>query len=200
MYGTGLATTLEEMARNNEGIIANCLNLMLHSTLADRLWSPWKVLASSPAIAAAGILIGYIIFLIFFLPLYLISCLLTSYGSVLFLMALIVVGARSLARSMTFPGSTLSVQREISTDFMRKLSIQLENVSKMTGSLTSTLMLIASGKSKKNDANSILGKLDESYHLITVLPMLSVWLEGALKVYIYIYIYIYISVNQFIHV
>jgi hypothetical protein len=38
MLGTGLATTLEGMARTNEGIIPNCLNLMLHSTLADRLW------------------------------------------------------------------------------------------------------------------------------------------------------------------
>ena len=114
MLGSGLATTLEEMARKNEGVLSGCLNLLLNSTLADRLWSPWITIAFSPAVAAAGLLAVYLVFLILFLPLFLLSYILTSFGSFLFLLFLIVLGARSLARSLAFAGSTLSVQREMS--------------------------------------------------------------------------------------
>ena len=115
MLGLGLATTLEEMSRKNNGMISTCLNVLLHSTLADRLWSPWITIVFSPAVAAAGILALYFIFILFFLPMYALSFLLTSYGSILFLIFLIAVAARSLARSLAFAGSTMSVQREMST-------------------------------------------------------------------------------------
>jgi hypothetical protein len=114
MLGSGLATTLEEMARKNEGIISGCLNVLLNSTLADRLWSPWITIAFSPAVAAGGILALYLIFLVLFLPLFFLSYLLRPIGSFLFLLFLILVIARSLARSLAFAGSTLSVQREMS--------------------------------------------------------------------------------------
>jgi small-conductance mechanosensitive channel len=114
MLGSGLATTLEEMARKNEGVISGCLNVLLNSTLADRLWSPWITIAFSPAVAAGGILALYLIFLILFLPLFFLSYLLRPVGSFLFLLFLILVIARSLARSLAFAGSTLSVQREMS--------------------------------------------------------------------------------------
>lgn len=114
MLGSGLATTLEEMARKNEGVLSGCLNLLLNSTLADRLWSPWITIAFSPAVAAAGLLAVYLVFLVLFLPLFLLSYILTSVGSFLFLLLLILVAARSLARSLAFAGSTLSVQREMS--------------------------------------------------------------------------------------
>lgn len=114
MLGSGLATTLEEIARKNTGMISSCLNILLHSTLADRLWSPWITIVFSPAAAAAGILALYLVFLILFLPMYILSFLLTSYGSVLFLFFLVLLLARSLARSLAFAGSTMSVQREMS--------------------------------------------------------------------------------------
>ena len=114
MLGSGLATTLEEMARKNEGVLSGCLNVLLNSTLADRLWSPWITIAFSPAVAGAGLLAVYLVFLVLFLPLFLLSYILTSFGSFLFLLFLIVLGARSLARSLAFAGSTLSVQREMS--------------------------------------------------------------------------------------
>ena len=114
MLGSGLAITLEEMARKNIGMLSGCLNILLHQTLADRLWSPWITIAYSPAVAAGGVIAIYLIFLILFLPLFLLSFLLTSLGSFLFLLFLILVLARSLARSLAFAGSTLSVQREMS--------------------------------------------------------------------------------------
>ena len=114
ILGSGLAISLEEMARKNDGMISGCLNILLHSTLADRLWPPWITIAFAPAAAAAGILAIYTVFLVLFLPLFLLSFLLTSYGSVVFLLFLLLVVARSLARSLAFAGSTMSVQREMS--------------------------------------------------------------------------------------
>ena len=64
---------------------------------------------------------------------------------------------------------------------MKRLSIQLENVAKMTTSLTSTLMHLASGRLARVDVHMISHKIEEVKHLTSVLPVLSKWIEGAVK-------------------
>lgn len=67
------------------------------------------------------------------------------------------------------------------TDFMKRLSIQLENVAKMTTTLTSTLMHLASGRLARVDVHMISHKIEEVKHLTSVLPVLSKWIEGSVK-------------------
>ena len=64
---------------------------------------------------------------------------------------------------------------------MKRLSMQLENVSKMTTSLTSTLMLIASGRMSRVDVPLLSRKIEEVNHLSEILPILSKWIECSLK-------------------
>ena len=64
---------------------------------------------------------------------------------------------------------------------MKRLSIQLENAAKMTTSLTSTLMHLASGRLARVDVHMISHKIEEVKHLTSVLPVLSMWIEGAVK-------------------
>jgi predicted short-subunit dehydrogenase-like oxidoreductase (DUF2520 family) len=66
-------------------------------------------------------------------------------------------------------------------DFMKRLSLQVENIAKTTASLTSTLMLIASGRMARVEVSSISRKIDEVKHLTEILPVISKWIEGSIK-------------------
>lgn len=66
---------------------------------------------------------------------------------------------------------------------MKRLSSQLENVSKMTTSLTSTLMLIGSGRVGRMDIPSLSRKIEEVHNLSEILPILSRWIDASLKEY-----------------
>jgi predicted short-subunit dehydrogenase-like oxidoreductase (DUF2520 family) len=69
----------------------------------------------------------------------------------------------------------------MSPDFMKRLSLQVENIAKTTASLTSTLMLIASGRMARVEVSSISRKIDEVKHLTEILPVISKWIEGSIK-------------------
>lgn len=66
---------------------------------------------------------------------------------------------------------------------MKRLSSQLENVAKMTTSLTSTLMLIASRRVARIDVTSMSRKIEEVHNLSEILPVLSKWIEASLIEY-----------------
>lgn len=67
------------------------------------------------------------------------------------------------------------------TDFMKRLSLQVDNVAKTTASLSSTLMLVASGRMGRVDTASISRKIEEVKLLNEVLPFISKWIDGAVK-------------------
>ena len=75
----------------------------------------------------------------------------------------------------------ISYIENIFTDFMKRLSLQVENVAKTTASLSSTLMLVASGRMGRVDAASISRKIEEVKQLNEVLPFISKWIDGAVK-------------------
>ena len=175
-----LATQLEEYGRKNDGgVAAACLAAVLSTTVADRLWTPFQFVVYNPAVAAIGLVVLYVVFCVVFTPLLLLSYVVTSYGSFASLVALVVVGARALARSISFPGSTLSIQREMSADFMRRLLGQLDSVAKQTATLTSTLMLVATGRIPRADFATIARKLDEVRQHVEGFPYVVAWLTGA---------------------
>ena len=66
---------------------------------------------------------------------------------------------------------------------MKRLLSQLENVAKMTTSLTSTLMLIGSGRVARMDIPSLSKKIEEVHNLSEILPILSRWIDASLKEY-----------------
>lgn len=66
-------------------------------------------------------------------------------------------------------------------DFMKRLSLQVESVAKTTASLSSTLMLVATGRMGRVDAASISRKIEEVKQLNEVFPFISKWIDGAVK-------------------
>lgn len=172
------ATFLEEMSRK-ETMLGKCVDIMLTRTLADRLWSPFRSIAFSPVIALIVSISLYIVFCIVYIPLFLLSFLLTTYGSCLFVIFIIVLCARSLARTIAFPGSTMSLQRELSADFMRRLSIQLENFATDSANYTATLMLIISGRIPSVENSTMIDRLREIQVMAEILPRIAFWLERS---------------------
>jgi hypothetical protein len=48
-----LASVIEEMSRK-EGTCHSFMNIVLYQSLADKLWTPLKIFAYNPAMAALG--------------------------------------------------------------------------------------------------------------------------------------------------
>ena len=118
-----LAVYVEHMST-----VYTCLDtLIVSTTLADRLYMPFKAIVFSPIVSVIASLVIYIIFSILFFPLWLVSFIVTPWGSVGVLFLCIFVLGRSVARTIAFPGSTMSLQREYSADFMRRFTSQLES-------------------------------------------------------------------------
>lgn len=155
-----LALVMEEQSRK-PGLCGKFILILLNSTLAEKMSKFYKLLLFNPLHTAVGVLIVYVVFCIIFFPLYLFSFILTSSGSVILLLFLIVLGARSFARLMTFPGSSPSVARDMSSDVMRRLSVQYENMSSITSAYVSTLALLLSGRVARFDVDLIVGKFRE---------------------------------------
>eukprot|EP01038_Epipyxis_sp_PR26KG_P013207 gene13207-17699_t len=135
-------------------------------TIADKINPPLKNIINSSFNAFILIIVIYILFLILFVPLWLISFLITSYGS--FLLSL--YGLHRLCIYITsliaFPGSMKSTQKDIAIDFINSHLNNIEICSKMIGEISASLLLIANNKLSINELPSIQSQLDELFPYI----------------------------------
>ena len=79
-----MSYALEDISRKDEGIFGKCLNIVLYKSLAEKLWTPFRVICYNPFYVLIVTAILYLVFCIIFVPLYLLSFVFTSYGSFLF--------------------------------------------------------------------------------------------------------------------
>ena len=108
-------------------------------------------MAFSPVITFAVYIVLYLLICIFYIPLWLLSFAITSTGSFLVFLILTILSFRSLGRSIAFPGSTASVQREMSSDFLRKLLNKLDNLSQITATFCGALLAYAGGNLRPSE-------------------------------------------------
>lgn len=167
-----IAMQIDEIARKESpSMYGQCVDVLINSTLADKIsWSFFKFILFNPIVVFVVVIILYIIFFIVFLPLYLISYIISSWGSFLVFIWLICLLARLIARTMSFPGSTKSLQRDYSVDFMKRFLIQLENTAAMASNFTCTLMLVASGQIPRVEIQLLAQKLQEVKYHTDLLP------------------------------
>ncbi len=170
---------LEETSRIDEGIIGKCLNVILYKTLADRLWGPFKAICFNPVIVLAATIIIYIVFMIIFLPLLVCSYLVTSYGSFLILLLLVNYLVQVLARAIAFPGCNVSVQKQLSAEFINRILVYLENIATLTSDLTATLMLVDNGRLPPSELQSADRRLAEIVMMAASLPKMHTSLQAA---------------------
>ena len=128
----------------------SCVHFLLNKTLSERISkqnSIIKLILLNPSIVILILNAIYVVFIILFVPLWGISYLLSTSVTILVFILLIILLARCVARTMTFPGSLPSVQRDISIEYIKKTLKILININNYITVYISTLILIHSAAS-----------------------------------------------------
>lgn len=68
---------------------------------------------------------GYLAFLVLFLPLYAVSFLVTATGAWFVLLGAVYLGGRGLTRTISYPGASKQVQRDIELEYTKSVSSRL---------------------------------------------------------------------------
>lgn len=177
-----------EEASRSYAIVSYAIEFLLRKCAADYMWSPLKIILFHPGNSLFYSLVIYIVFVIIFMPFLLLSYLTGTLVSVVVFFGSIVLGLRSFARTMTFPGSTSSMQRDIAVDFLKRVSIQLEKIATLSSEMMSFLLLV--GTSRKNNKNlpgnvrlGDMKGIEKKYMELSVvlgsLPKFTLWLTRA---------------------
>ncbi|CAM9382113.1 unnamed protein product, partial [Chrysoparadoxa australica] len=97
------------------------LTLVMATSAADVLPSPWAPIARSPGLTAVACSIFYLIFLLFWAPLYVVSFLVTTTGACVILLGGIYVSVKEIARTISYPGASSMVKREIEKEYSKSI-------------------------------------------------------------------------------
>lgn len=89
--------------------------------MSDHLWSPLYMLASSPKGALAVVLAVYLVIALLWMPLKLLSLLITESGTYLVLLGLFYKFGNTVALYLSFPGCFKTVQRDIEKEYSRRV-------------------------------------------------------------------------------
>lgn len=74
------------------------------------------------------------IFLVLFLPLYAISFILTTAGACAVLMGVIYASGRGLTQTISYPGQSKQIQRELETEYTKIVSTRLVRLATLSSS------------------------------------------------------------------
>jgi hypothetical protein len=159
--------------------VRNTLDILLYKTLSEKVIWPYRTIISNPITSAIVTLVLYILFCIVYVPLWLASYVVTVYGSMLILFAMLHYLTIFIARNLAFPGGNASFQREVSSDYIRRLSHQLENLSSYTANFTATIMLVVNNQIGRGDLSQIHSKLQDIITAAENLPPLMLSLRKA---------------------
>jgi hypothetical protein len=163
---------------------------------ADHYYGPLRYLSFSPTWGMGILLVVYLIFLLLFAPFWLLSFWLSSIGSLSVLIALVVYGCRMLARFMSFPGASASLQRDLAADYIQRLVMQLHDFAALSAQFA---ILVAShditrkqlgaqfnitgdgGLSTTRGATSITKKASELGRWIDAMRKLQTYIDLAIE-------------------
>jgi len=172
---------LEEVSRKDEGWRGKCLQILLYRTLADRLWTPFKVMCFNPFITLAVVAVIYIVFCVIYTPLWLVSLVLTQYGAYMVLIILINYLANVISRSIAFAGYNSSVQKQISSEFFRRIAQFLEGAALHTSEFSSTLLLGPSGQIPFSEMPPLDTQFEDIRQRTSTLPALTTHFRECLE-------------------
>ena len=178
------ALMLEDVSRNDTTWKGRLLTILLYQTLSNKLWLPFKTICNNPIIALVVMIILYLLFLIIYTPLWLLSYMITIYGSYIILIISIHYLAIYISRMIAFPGCNASLQKQVSSEFVRRILNYLENLSKSLLDFTATLLLIVNGDMPYFQLPSIPminNKLQEMVTSSSSLPTLSLYLRESIS-------------------
>jgi hypothetical protein len=93
--------------------------------IADKYSPIFNYLAYSPTYGMLIMLILYVLLIVIFTPFWVLGLLFGSTLSIITVLGCILIVCRKFARFMAFPGASSSLHKEISSDYLKRLSVQL---------------------------------------------------------------------------
>jgi len=172
---------LEELSRRDDSPFTRGLQVVLYQTLADKLWTPFKAACFNPVVTLAVVVVVYLVFCIIYAPLWLASFLITTYGSWLLFLVFINYLANLISRAIAFAGSNVSVQKQISSDFYRRMAIFLESMAVTISDFTAILLLGASGQMPFSQIPAMDAKFEEIMSRMAAVPVMAQFLRESLN-------------------
>lgn len=153
-----IAQSLEEASREDEQEgkwYARPLAFCINSSLADKLSGPLRYVCFSPLVVLIVIAVLYVLFLIVFCPLWLLSYIITVAGSYLVFFVMFHYLAVYITRSIAFPGSTTAAQQQISAEVLRRIAAYLDGLASSTNEVCALLILVFAGQLDVAEVQSI---------------------------------------------
>ena len=169
-------------------------------SMADTYPAILFYISFSPTYGSGIFLVVYLIFIIVFIPFWLLSYFVTSTGSTVVLICSLVMVCRAFARLMTFPGASKSLQREVSGDYLKRFAVQLHDFAALSAqfaillashSITQTQLGVSfnitgdGGRSGASGSGGGSGN-GSGIHIAKKASELGRWIEGMKKMHIYL--------------
>jgi hypothetical protein len=134
----------------------------------------------SPSMNFVVILVIYLLICIIYTPLYLLAFLVTTWGSIAIFLGLLIYCLRKLGTAIAFPGSTSSLQREISLDYLRRVTTQLETIGNACCVFSVTMINAAGGKLHPREFGTLRQQLSDMVMITNVVHKFSKWISASL--------------------
>jgi hypothetical protein len=132
------------------GIYSTLGKIFPTKSLGDKLCKPGKIIIFNPVITVLVVIVVYPVLCVLIFPFFIISFILSSPGSWLVFFGLIVLGTRAFARTMIFPGSLQSVQRNVSQEYLKGVTGQLERMASASSNMSLQIIGLVSNGNVKN--------------------------------------------------
>jgi hypothetical protein len=169
-----LAQCLEDHGRSS-----NFFHYLLSHMLVNIACGPIRVLCWNPLMAILAAVLLYIVFLIVFVPLWLISFIVSSWGSLVIFTVLLHLLSVHVTQSIAFAGSSAMAQKQISGDIIGRISTFLENVAISTHEHASTLMLISIEQLPSAESSNCMSQLNQLWQSVQFLPNIHHYMSEA---------------------
>ncbi len=158
---------------------SDILQYCLHNMLVNTACSPIRVICWNPFSAILAIVVLYIVFLIIFVPLWLISYVCTSIGSLLIFFIALHFVAVYVTQNIAFAGSSAMAQKQISGDIIGRISVFLENLALSTNEHSSILMLVATDKLPITELHNCVHQLEQLWQSVQFIPNIHHYMNEA---------------------
>ena len=149
--------------------------------LCDDYLPIFKVVAYNPLSVMGVAVLFWIILIAIYGPLWLVSFAISTWGAVIMFFTGFVLLSQYIARSMAFPGSVKSFQRNYATLFIKKTTDQLSEIGSAATVFTKMLMQVAASRSGTELELSTLMKVADLRVGSEYLSNMAGWMSEALE-------------------
>lgn len=188
---TGSAEFESRMMANHPGARRMLFRFAQVHTLADALPSVFQIIATSGKLSGLAFLGVYLVFILLWLPFWLLSFLVTEYGVYALTLGAIFYFGRVVIRMIAFPGASNKVVSEVESEFAKYSVRMLVAAANCLRELAQAVESTGGRTSSDNKSGGTSGSSIANYEIIPLWKRAKSYRDRALGVYLEVLNYIY---------